>query len=196
MPVVYLPESDRIAYDPLKEDVLYQKSSKLLSHFAEYAKQHNLALSDVCIQRSLIPLIILRVDQREGYFVVYHKQTRINEIKQAALVAYWILKFRPFMIITDDPDRSHEFRRINEGFAAFYLLSAINEYSRRQGKTVMKEHVDQQSDADAHLSESLVKELLHAFTYWDLSKEAVILNAETIGEAFFGIEAQGLEDEK
>lgn len=182
MPITYQKETDQITYLPPEEKVLHQKSNELLAQFAKYAKQHELTSSDVCIQQSLIPLIILRVNKREGYFVVFHEQTKINEIKQAALVAYWILKFRPFMIITNDPDRSHEFRRINEGFAAFYLLSAMKQYAVDQGITVTK------------LSKRLVDELMYAFTYWDLSKEAGILIAETIGESFFGIKTQGLED--
>jgi len=64
------------------------------------------------------------VEKREGYFVVFHKGTQINEIKQAALVAYWIIKFKPFMIDSDEPNRMHRYSRINEGFAFFYILSA------------------------------------------------------------------------
>lgn len=182
MSITYQRETSQITYLPPEEKVLHNKSNELLTQFSKYAEQHDLSPSDVCIQRSLIPLIILRVDKREGYFIVFHEQTRINEIKQAALVAYWILKFRPFMVITNDPERSHEFRRINEGFAAFYLLSAMKQYAVNQGNNVTE------------LSKRLVDELLYAFTYWDLSKEAAILIAETIGEAFFGINAQGLED--
>ena len=44
------------------------------------------------------------------------------------------------------------------------------------------------------VSSRLKDEIMYAFTYWDLSKEAVILMAETIGESFFGIQAQGLDD--
>lgn len=189
MPVVYLPETGEITYQSLKEEVIQQKSDELLAQFDKYCEQHHLTASDVCIQKTIIPLIMARVDMREGYFIIYHKKTKINEIKQAALVAYWILKFRPFMIATDDPDRSHEFRRINEGFAAFYLLSAITQYAIEQG------NASATSAKFADPSWRLGDEIMYAFQYWDLSKEAVILIAETIGEAFYGIKAQGLEDE-
>lgn len=45
------------------------------------------------------------------------------------------------------------------------------------------------------VSNRLRDEIMYAFTYWDLSKESIILMAETIGESFFGIPTQGLEND-
>lgn len=183
MPVVYQEEKKQIVYISPEEKILFKKSNDLIQQFIKYAKEQDLAIDEVCIQRSLLPRIILRVDKREGYFIIFHEQTRINEIKQAALMAYWILKFKPFMINTEDPERSHKYRRINEGFAAFYLLSAFKQYAVSQGYTVKE------------MSDRLINELMYAFTYWDLSKESSILISETIGEAFFGIQAQGIDQQ-
>ncbi len=182
MPVVYNKETEEIRYLSPEEEVLKSKSNELIKQFNKYAKAVNLPLENLCIQRLLLPRIILRVDKREGYFIVFHDQTKINEIKQAALIAYWIIKLKPFMVNTTDPQISHQYCRINEGFAAFYLLSAFKQYAIENNNTVI------------NLSERLVAELMYAFTYWDLSKESVILIAETIGEAFFGISAQGVDD--
>ncbi|MBQ8003523.1 MAG: hypothetical protein IJ299_00285 [Oscillospiraceae bacterium] len=184
MPVVHIKDKDKdeIRYLPPEAEILKKKSNELIKQFCKYAEVHGLSIDNVCIQKGLLPRIILRVDKREGYFMVFHDQTRINEIKQAALVAYWVLKLKPFMVITDDPIMSHKFSRINEGFAAFYLLSAFKQYAKRNGNEVKE------------LSPRLVEELMYAFTYWDLSKESAILIAETIGEAFFGITAQGVEE--
>lgn len=184
MPVVYKQKEGVITYISPEQKILLKKSNDLIKQFTKYAVQHELAPKDILIQHALIPRIILRVDKREGYFMIFHESTRINEIKQAALMAYWILKFKPFMIITDDPIKANKFRRINEGFAAFYMLSAFKQYATQQGNTVVA------------MSDRLVDELMYAFTYWDLSKEAGILIAETIGEAFFGIKAQGIDDDE
>lgn len=183
MSVVYKEEEKEIIYLPPSEEILLKKSNDLIQQFIKYAREQDFSIDEICIQRSLIPRIILRVDKREGYFMIFHEQTRINEIKQAALMAYWILKFKPFMINTTDPDKSHKYRRINEGFAAFYLLSAFKQYAKKQGFSVTE------------MSDRLINELMYAFTYWDISKEASILIAETIGEAFFGIQAQGIDEE-
>lgn len=182
MPVIYDKVKDEIRYLSPEEQVLKDKSNELIKQFSKYAESEGLSPENVCIQRTLLPRVILRVDKREGYFIVFHDQTHINEIKQAALVAYWILKLRPFMVKTDDPELSHKYCRINEGFAMFYLLSAFKQYARRKGNAVTE------------LSDRLIDEVKYAFTYWDLSKESCILIAETIGEAFFGVPAQGIEE--
>ena len=171
----------QIAYDPPKDSVLMDKSNRLLEQFFKYANQIGLSPAEVCVQRSLLPRIILRVDKRESYFLAFHEGTRINEIKQAALTAYWILKFKPFMVNTSNPDHSYHFARINEGFAAFYILSTCTQYAIEKGIEPKQ------------MTKRLQDELLYAFNYWDLSKEAVIMMAETIAEAFFGLPAQGME---
>ncbi len=184
MPIAYLKDKGDIVYLPPEEQTLKNKSNELVKQFSKYAQAVGLSVENVCIQRTLLPRIILRVDKREGYFMVFHDKTQINEIKQAALVAYWILKLKPFMVKCEDPYLSHKFCRINEGFAAFYLFSAFKQYAKKNGNTVID------------LSPRLLAELMYAFTYWDLSKEAGILIAETIGEAFFGITAQGVESDE
>lgn len=176
-------ETEEIVYVPPVQSVLMQKSNDLVKQFSKYADAIGLSPKEVCIQRAILPRVILRVDKREGYFVVFHKGTQINEIKQAALVAYWIIKFKPFMITSDDPERVHHYSHINEGFAFFYILSACKQYAEKNHYTMRD------------VSSRLKDEIMYAFTYWDLSKESVILMAETIGESFFGISTQGLEND-
>lgn len=171
-----------IVYESPHELILERKSNALISQFIKYAKAAKLSPEEICIQRADIPRIVLRVDKREGYFAVFHKRMKINEIKQAALTAYWVLKFKPFMISTEDPKRSHKYARINEGFAVFYILSACKQSAEENGYVTRD------------FSESLHHELMYAFTYWDLSKESMIMMAETIGESFFGIPAEGIPD--
>lgn len=171
---------DKIVYDPPKSFVLKRKSDKLLQQFFKYAKAIGLSPEEICIQRAVLPLIVLRVDKREGYFSVFHEGMAINEIKQSALMAYWILKFKPFMINSNDTKRNHKFIRINEGFAFFYILSACKQYAEEKGYETKG------------MSQILKDELMYALTYWDLSKEGMMIIAETIGEAFFGIPAEGI----
>lgn len=184
MSVEYVKDKDAVLYRAPSEAVLKEKSNRLMGVFNKYAKICGLSVDEVCIQRATMPRIILRVDKREGYFTVFHEKTNINEIKQAALVAYWILKFRPFMVTgVKSPMRQESFRRINEGFAFFYILSACEETAKSKGISLNKD-----------ISKRLRKEIMYAFTYWDLSKESMIMIAETIGEAFYGIPAVGMDE--
>lgn len=175
-------QADNRAYVPLCEEELRKKTNDLVAQFIKYAQSQKLSPEEVGIQRALLPYVIVRVDKRKKYFLTFHEGTKINEIKQAALVAYWILKFRPFMVCSEDPIYVRDFVRINEGFALFYILSACTQCAKKRG-VVPTEPTGR-----------LIDEIMYGFTYWDLSKEAIILIAETIGEAFYGIRAQGMPE--
>lgn len=127
----------------------------------------------VHIQRALIHNAVIRVDKRICYFGIFNR-IQPNEIKVAALYAYWILKFRPFMV-----DGSllleKELETINERFAFFLILGACKAIASRRKLSAKA------------ISEGLRKEVIYAFQYQDLSKEAVIKIAEMIGEALFGV---------
>jgi hypothetical protein len=73
--------------------------------------------------------IINRVDKRKAYYAYFHTM-KINEFKEAALYAYWILKLRPFKI-TDVRFRDKpEICNLNEAFA-IYLIGAILYFTKR-----------------------------------------------------------------
>lgn len=184
MPNAQLEETQATngAYVPLCEEEIRIKANRLVEQFTKYAQSQDLSPEDVGIQRALLPYVIVRVDKRKKYFLTFHEGTKINEIKQAALTAYWILKFRPFMVCSRDPIRVRDSVRINEGFALFYILSACTQCAKKKG-IVPTEPTGR-----------LVDEIMYGLTYWDLSKEAIILIAETIGEAFYGISAQGMPE--
>jgi hypothetical protein len=72
--------------------------------------------------------MIIRVDKRKAYYQCFHNM-KINECKEVALYAYWILKLKPFTI-TDMEYKTNEVAgTINESFAVFligFILESIN----------------------------------------------------------------------
>lgn len=153
---------------PSQED-MFAYFKALSDVFEKYLEKHNFQNEDIKINKSMIGEIIKRTDKRKEYFIIYHNETYINEIKEAALVAYWVLKFHPFTLVYDINTIERAKLRINEGFAAFVLLSAI------------KQHHKKNCSGDFPITETYVKKLLYAFKYWDLSKEAIMLIGETLG---------------
>ncbi len=180
MPVCWDETTQTIKYRPLPEADLLKKVNHLMAQFETYCHLHDIPQKEIAVQRVLMPLIFTRVDKREGYFAIYHNQTKINEIKQAALVVYWILKLRPFMYTGVSPALVKQFRRINEGFSMYYLFGVIKACAKTLNHDFKRP------------SDELVDELMYAFSYWDISKEAMIQIAETLGEALAGVRAQGL----
>ena len=77
--------------------------------------------------------IIIRVDKRKAYYFCFHGM-EINECKEVALYAYWILKLRPFTITDKRYNNSIDACSINESFV-IYLIGLILENTSRIKRT-------------------------------------------------------------
>ena len=81
--------------------------------------------SCVTVRQGDIADIALRVDKRRSYYRYFHS-IEISERKTSALIAYWVIKFHPF-ILDPSPEGAGQdltFRSfINEHFAAYLLVA-------------------------------------------------------------------------
>ncbi len=154
-------------YEPPKRNVKEERFKKLVSLFYNYAQDNGIDSKIEC-NFKLINEINIRVDKRADYYIIFHKETYLNEVREAALLAFWIIKFKPFLVASEDGNDYNV--NINCGFAAYIILGAVSEYIEREyeGKKQLK------------LSDEYLKKLQYALKYWDLSKEALMLIAETL----------------
>lgn len=157
------------AYQQPDEDAILHKVCKLLEVIKVYiSKDKNLEIDEIGCDFFSLSELVVRVDKRKDYFLIYHNQTQMNEIKESALICYWILKFRPFSY--RGTKKKDHFFQINEIFATEVLLSAIKE-------------VTKSSECHFSISSDYVRKLIYAFRYWDISKEAMMLICESQCEA-------------
>lgn len=151
---------------------LYNKLEELLETFGKFIQAHvDLVLNDIAVNTPLLAEVLVRVDKRKDYFVIYHDDTEMNEIKEAALLAYWLIKFKPFSV--KNPDLSIKYASINERFALFVVYSTIKERTRRVSKMKFR------------VSKDYTRKISYALKYWDLSKESLMLISETLCEAMY-----------
>jgi hypothetical protein len=78
--------------------------------------------------------IIVRVDKRKAYYQYFHNM-EINECKEVALYAYWILKLRPFTITDPKYSTMTDACHINELFV-IYFIGLVLENTGRIKQTV------------------------------------------------------------
>jgi hypothetical protein len=113
--------------------------------------------------------IVLRADKRKVYYEYFHDM-EIDEVKEAGLCAYWILKFHP-LTITDPRYKGHSLCEcINEAFAVFIIYSAV--YGIYPTEKDM-----QFTPTD---DKSFCGKLLYSFRFRSISLDAMILLAESI----------------
>ena len=155
-------------------DVLYEKTAKLLDSLDRLiSTADDLTIDAIEVDRPILAELLVRIDKRRDYFIIFHDDTEMNEIKEAALVAYWLLKFKPFSIKRDRCDLYTKYGQINEFFAVFVLYSAIKEKANRTCKMKFS------------ISKEYNKKIMYGFKYWDISKEALMLISESLCEAMY-----------
>lgn len=161
-------------YQQPDDEVLYEELALLLDSLEIYVKkQPDLLFQNIVVDTTALAELFVRIDKRKDYFIIFHDDTEINEIKEAALTAYWILKFKPFSIKSDNPVLLRKYSQINEAFAVFVLYSTIKEETKRI------------AGMDFSISKEYNQKIMYAFKYWDISKEALMLIAESLCEAMY-----------
>lgn len=160
-------------YKKPEQDVLWDKIKDVIDSLERFVnKSGDLNFeSDIEIDLILLSEILVRIDKRKDYFIIFHDATYMNEVKEAGLMAYWIIKFKPFRVKTDNEDILKKHRHINEKFAIFVLYS------------VLKEEESRSENMFFSVTGEYTKKVLYAFKFWDLSKESLMLIAETLCES-------------
>lgn len=154
-------------------DNLWLKIVDVIDSFEKYVNE----TGDLCFEKDieidqiLLGEILVRIDKRKDYFIIFHDATYMNEVKEAGLLAYWLLKLKPFKVKTDNDDLFKKHRHINEKFAVFVLYSVLKEEAKRN------------ENMEFYISDKYTKKILYAFKFWDLSKESLMLIAETLCES-------------
>ena len=154
---------------PSKEEKLMYFQN-LVCVFEQFSKAAGIDVNSIEFDFKLMNEINIRVDKRKDYYIIFHG-TRLNEVREAALTAFWILKFKPFLIIERPEDKSE--LNINCEFAAYFILAAVREYIYRKYGVSKTFSIDDE--------EYLVR-FKYSLKYWDLSKESMMMIAETLCE--------------
>lgn len=94
----------------------------------------------------------------------------MNEIKETALLVYWLLKFKPFRIKDSNVLMHKKYRHINEAFSLFLIYSVLKQESVCHENVVF------------HISKEYNDKMMYAFRHWDISKEALMLVLESLCE--------------
>lgn len=162
MPIVPIENGvvcGKYRYYPPQDNVLEEKKNKWLNLFYSFLVYEKIDIENVDIDMAAFIEILIRVDKREEYFSIYHDGTVMNELKETALIAYWIMKFKPFY--------NKKTQLINERFSLFLVYGVCRETYEVYGLSFV-------------ISKKYKKHLKYAFIYWELSKEALMMIVQSL----------------
>jgi len=156
-----LPAGGYPQYVPLTPAERRRGAAKIVSLLEEYSERTKIfSVTDIQCRKETLFEIVERVEKRRIYFHVFHGLT-MSEQNETCLYCFWITKLAPFFNVKN-PDH-----QINAYFAAYLFLRTLRRVSQKKGYalTVDRKHATN---------------LVYAFNYRDLSKEAIMAMADAL----------------
>jgi len=146
-----------------KEEVLKQQSF-VLKTFLGVCKKGNISHSIFTANWLKINEAIVRTYRREEFYNIYHK-SRMSEIKLMAVLAFWIIKYKPFC--SKEINKDHVSENINEYVAINLILLMVCATWRKNNM-----------NRNIIITHEGYKQLVYRFKNWDLSKESLMTLAD------------------
>ena len=119
--------------------------------------------------------IVEQVWKRKVYFRVFHKDVHgMNELKEAALYCFWVLKLQPFHLTgcTDSMNK------LNAKIALRLLISGALTYTKNMNEKSLKEAIANKRTTRQNLTLSMslaiANDLFYSFQFRDWSKESLM----------------------
>lgn len=159
-------EAENYKYKAPSEEELYAWFERLCEIFDTFLSSEKKDISKFTIDAFLIGESLVRIDKRRDYFIIFHEETKISELKEAALIAYWFMKFKPIKYIGDSEEPEY-YEYINEKVAMFVILSAAKATCKKAG-------------SDLKTTDFYIERLFYSLRYWCLNKSALILLSEAL----------------
>ena len=105
--------------------------------------------------------IIERIEKRRIYFHIFHNGCRMGELNEGALMCFWILKLTPFHA------NGMPSNVLNAKIALCLFMNVLHYQAQ-------KERVN------LNITKNTVDDIFYAFRFRDLSKEAIMILAESL----------------
>jgi hypothetical protein len=131
---------------------------KLNRYLSNFPASHG--IDDITANMNIIYEITERVEKRRVYFHIFY-DVNMNELNEASLLCFWILKLHPFFSDKMQSDI------LNAKIAVYLFLTAASYTARASGKHI-------------NTADKLVENFYYAFRFRDLSKEAIMALAESL----------------
>jgi hypothetical protein len=142
--------------DPFVVKVALQKLNLYLSGFSS-----QMGITEIVTYQDILYELIERIEKRRIYFHIFYNGCRMGELNGGALMCFWILKLSPFY------HASIPANNLNPKIALYLFLHMLSAEARRTGKQI-------------NSNNQTVSNLYYAFRYRDISKESLMLLAESL----------------
>jgi hypothetical protein len=139
-------------------DALLNKIVEYLSDFSE-----KMGISGISARETVILQIFDRIEKRRVYFHIFYNGCVMGELNEGALMCFWIAKLQPFY----DKNKKIPSNELNSKIALYLFNKTLSFSAAKMNKR-------------NGLTEKTARDLYYSFRFRDISKEAVMLLAESM----------------
>ena len=141
-------------------------ANKKLAYIEELIKKHSsfLGMGDMIpgYSEEVLIEIFERVEKRRLYFHVFYNKCDMSELNEVSLICFWIAKLHPFHHPAIDSSK------LNTKIALCMFIEIIQIYLGLE-----------KAGQSRKVPEHFIKDLFYGFLYRDISKESLMLLAES-----------------
>jgi len=149
-------------FAPLGPDIIAQGLKKIEGYLENLSGVLKFDTTKIIAEKQALQEIIERVEKRRLYFHIFYDGCKMGELNEGALVCFWILKLHPFFYAGMPSNE------LNAKIALCLLTNTIYYYLNKSSKK------------KAIISQQTIKDLYYTFRFRDLSKEAIMITAESL----------------
>jgi len=171
-----IEKDDRIEID---FETMKTQTNKFFSYCKKTLTTLGYDLKEIMVSKNNIIELIELIEKRRIYFRVFYN-CDMNELNEAALFCFWILKLQPFRYDNKDDKDDIERNTINIKIALCIFLHMINFYVGECNNKITKDNKETKKKKIVNITDDIVSNLLYSFRYRDLSKEALMSLALTL----------------
>jgi len=156
-------------YEQISKENVLEATNKLRTQFERFIYRHEPELTgtEIDVNFKNLTEAIVRTDKRKEYYRYFHSMN-ISELKEAALLGFWIIKLKPFTVLKEESTLR---TTVNEEFALHHIYCMIAHLVQKKNLGEVKQP-----------SQNFLKDVIYTFQYRDLSKESMILLVASIAE--------------
>ena len=140
--------------------------------FVEFLNISSENPDDYDIDIGLMTKAFVRLDQRVLHYIMYHKGLIINELKYISILSYWIMRYRPILVVRgiNSAEKSSVKSAVNEHFCIYLITGAIKQY-----RAIRKESMFE-------LNDDIIKDIYYYFRNRQTSYDSIVILVENMAK--------------
>jgi hypothetical protein len=148
-------------FTPLDRTTIQSMLSKMSDYLFNISEIMKIDHNKIVTSMDVMYEIIERIEKRRVYFHIFYDGCKMGELNEGALMCFWILKLHPFNHLGIS-------NNILNAKIALCLFMNILHYQT------------QKENIKLNITENIVNDIYYAFRFRDLSKEAIMILAESL----------------